>query len=520
MCVCVCVQIAIEPQHTQPRVWPVVLALPFPTYLLPLQVQPSTGFLPAPTERTLTLEPTTQTHTPPEAQTAPASTTTQSHSILHPLDRSAPANHWQINTHDYTKDPVPTDESTPPTLPNVQFLSWPTITNILSTPYRPQSLPLNTQPTTRREQVQQWIIQHTPQNTINTYRPQISQFNKWCAREGVPSYPATPDTLASYAIHMLEQEGKSRNTISTAVSAITSQYRLTDESNPGDHPLTKATVKTVAKVTPPPKRRKPLTVELVLRMVEKAARTTLLPQHTANSSLSSTSSASTPSTASSSSASTSEHERARQTVLAIGAPITSQALLGRLRTTQLPSGLKIPAIETRDIFLIILSMAGFLRESETVALEENDVHLENVIVDDKETPALLVLVEKSKMDQTRRGHTIAIGKGTIPAVCPHAWFERYMATRSKTAKSFFYNSRNGEPLKSKTPNHIIKNWLRKIGVDPKGFGSHSARSGGASAAAAKGVEERLIKRHGNWRSDAVYLYIREPWDSLLSVSVF
>ena len=48
---------------------------------------------------------------------------------------------------------------------------------------------------------------------------------------------------------------------------------------------------------------------------------------------------------------------------------------------------------------------------------------------------------------------------------------------------------------------LIKKELGKEGLDPNKFGIHSLRSGGASAAAAFGVLDRLIQRHGGWRSE-------------------
>ena len=57
-----------------------------------------------------------------------------------------------------------------------------------------------------------------------------------------------------------------------------------------------------------------------------------------------------------------------------------------------------------------------------------------------------------------------------------------------------------------------------FGIDPAGFGSHSARRGGATAASEQGVVDLLIKRQGNWRSDAVYRYINLPIYSRAAVN--
>ena len=43
--------------------------------------------------------------------------------------------------------------------------------------------------------------------------------------------------------------------------------------------------------------------------------------------------------------------------------------------------------------------------------------------------------------------------------------------------------------------------LKELGLDPKQFGLHSLRGGGASAAANAGVPDRWFKRHGRWISE-------------------
>jgi hypothetical protein len=76
-------------------------------------------------------------------------------------------------------------------------------------------------------------------------------------------------------------------------------------------------------------------------------------------------------------------------------------------------------IDDRDNFLISLMMAGFLRESEAADLEDADVWLS--IQDGIEM--LLVLVNKSKTDQERRGHTIVIGAASdLTKACPIALY--------------------------------------------------------------------------------------------------
>ena len=66
---------------------------------------------------------------------------------------------------------------------------------------------------------------------------------------------------------------------------------------------------------------------------------------------------------------------------------------------------------------------------------------------------------------------------------------------------------------------LVLEKIAAIGLDPKQFGLHSLRAGGASAAANAGVPDRWFKRHGRWRSEnAKDGYIKDKLEDRLSVS--
>ena len=61
--------------------------------------------------------------------------------------------------------------------------------------------------------------------------------------------------------------------------------------------------------------------------------------------------------------------------------------------------------------------------------------------------------------------------------------------------------------------------LAQVGLDPKDYGLHSLRAGGASAAANAGVPDRLFKRHGRWQSEnAKDDYIKDSLSKTLEVT--
>ena len=65
----------------------------------------------------------------------------------------------------------------------------------------------------------------------------------------------------------------------------------------------------------------------------------------------------------------------------------------------------------------------------------------------------------------------------------------------------------------------MKDAIKGIGLNPEEFGLHSLRSGGATAAANGGIEDRLFKRHGRWRSESAKDgYVKDDLDKRMEVS--
>ena len=61
--------------------------------------------------------------------------------------------------------------------------------------------------------------------------------------------------------------------------------------------------------------------------------------------------------------------------------------------------------------------------------------------------------------------------------------------------------------------------LKDISLNTKDYVLHSLRTGGATAAADLGINDRLFKKHGRWNSEKVKDgYVHESLDSLLLVS--
>ena len=69
-------------------------------------------------------------------------------------------------------------------------------------------------------------------------------------------------------------------------------------------------------------------------------------------------------------------------------------------------------------------------------------------------------------------------------------------------KTNSYILRKGDkPLSYTRARKVILSGLESIGLDQSKFGIHSLCSGGATASAAAGINDRIFKKHGRWRSE-------------------
>ena len=139
-----------------------------------------------------------------------------------------------------------------------------------------------------------------------------------------------------------------------------------------------------------------------------------------------------------------------------------------------------------------------------------------------------VHLRSRKNDQLRHGDVVLMARQPERGdLCPVAILHRFV----KKA-----NHASGQPLfgkltsASKGPGvrgsmtysrarELFLQCLQRIGVQSEGYGLHSLRSGGATAAANAGVADRLLQRHGGWRSvSSKDKYILDSKEAMLSVS--
>ena len=156
-----------------------------------------------------------------------------------------------------------------------------------------------------------------------------------------------------------------------------------------------------------------------------------------------------------------------------------------------------------------LGFAGFFRFNELANIQPKHLTFCDGFVK--------IFVPRSKTDVYREGNYVYIAK-LENKYCPVAILRRYIEAanldlsshlplfRPLTKNKSGYTLRNGK-LSYTRCREIFKTTLKDLGFDPKEYGLHSLRSGGALAVisndTSKAVSERLLKLHGCWKTDKV-----------------
>ena len=201
-------------------------------------------------------------------------------------------------------------------------------------------------------------------------------------------------------------------------------------------------------------------------------------------------------------------------------PITP-VILKRLKEVWSPSGAE------RDTKLIwaacCLCFFAFLRAGElTVPSDsayDSSVHLSvgDIAVDDSRRPSFLrITIKQSKTDPFRKGVDLFVGR-TGSDLCPVAAVLDFLQVRGMSPGPLFLFE-DGRPLTRQRFVVLVRDALRKARIDQSKYCGHSFRIGAATTAAAKGMEDCIIKILGRWESLAylqyVYVYLGNNWQAI------
>lgn len=191
----------------------------------------------------------------------------------------------------------------------------------------------------------------------------------------------------------------------------------------------------------------------------------------------------------------------------------------------------------RNWLMLLIAYRGSLRGDEVVHLLPSDVWIEKCDPIDEACvhfppdmigrPLLWIRVSSSKThsqrqrdDTDRCGDMVVIGPDVNQELCPLHWFRLWLTKRTKSAKFLFHsaNENNSGAINSSEFSSAVKEFCLGAGFKTVLTG-HSARAGGATDAIRRGVDLKIVKDHGRWRSDAVFLYIQDDTAARLQVSV-
>ncbi|KAL5473775.1 hypothetical protein EMCRGX_G028330 [Ephydatia muelleri] len=175
--------------------------------------------------------------------------------------------------------------------------------------------------------------------------------------------------------------------------------------------------------------------------------------------------------------------------------------------------------EVRLLAVCLVAFAGFMRCDELIRLRCEDITFN--------AEGMIINIVSSKTDQYREGSSLVIAR-TGGLTCPVGMMEKYFLM-DHTPKACVFRgisvTKEGERLR-KTGGlsytrlrELLLQKITQLGYDPKAFGMHSLRAGGATAAANAGVPDRLFKRHGRWKSESAKDgYVKDSVERRLEVS--
>ncbi|XP_065195395.1 uncharacterized protein LOC135826722 [Sycon ciliatum] len=175
--------------------------------------------------------------------------------------------------------------------------------------------------------------------------------------------------------------------------------------------------------------------------------------------------------------------------------------------------------DLQTITLIVLGFSAMLRWDELHRLTPSDISFTDT--------HMVISLQQRKNDQFRKGHQVYIARSGL-TTCPVELVQRFLTAGKHLPHQPLF-CRLGSCRKQAILRPIaisyscalekVRKCLAIVGLDPKEYGLHSMRSGAASTAASAGTADRLIKRHGGWKSDSSKnRYIEESLPQLLQLS--
>ena len=170
----------------------------------------------------------------------------------------------------------------------------------------------------------------------------------------------------------------------------------------------------------------------------------------------------------------------------------------------------------------IFSIFGFMRSGEFTLPDQKaspsitaaDVEL----IPPTAPTSIRVFLRRAKADSFGKGVNIFLGQ-SLNEICPVTALSNYMSRRpSRPSQGPLFIHEDGSPLLKAQFVKKVKRALAHQNIDSSKYSGHSFRIGAATAAAAAGVPDHMIKMMGRWESSAYLLYVRTPREALAAIS--
>ena len=301
----------------------------------------------------------------------------------------------------------------------------------------------------------QTVMHSRADSTVRKYLAAYKRWKQWALKYGLPVMPAKEHHVGLYLQHLADTVA-SKSAVEEACNSLAWVHCTAGISSPTSSPFVRAILDSLRRLLAKPVSKKaPMKVDILQKMVKDAE------------------------------------------------------LSGTLS-------------DLRLVTACLLSFAGFLRFDELVKLRPCEISVQDEY--------MTLRLPHSKTDQLRKGNEVIIARSRADT-CLVGKLEQYM-TRTQMGwedQRFLFRPickvKSGDKLHESGSisytclNELFKKKLAELGYNPSDFGLHSMRVGRATQAANAGVPDRLVKRHGRWKSEnAKDGYIEDSLEQRLTVT--
>jgi hypothetical protein len=137
---------------------------------------------------------------------------------------------------------------------------------------------------------------------------------------------------------------------------------------------------------------------------------------------------------------------------------------------------------------------------------------------------VVLMMRPCKNDKVEQGKRVPLllpggGRFLDPVVALERLFALDPVPADKKGVTPLFREETGAAFTTRRIRAVVKGLMAAVGEDPRLFGAHSLRIGGATAALAQGVPPVVIRAMGRWSSDVYEIYCRASDAAVLRFGV-